>query len=175
MPDGATHKLAEISNQDLPPTGSILNLDLSDYISPATTLRIVALGALTSADILKIDEISVSIEQPETLAQTHHNQLYELGDENLAIAKSGQIQNVNGDITGLTLKLLGATDGDSFESAQFDGINLAQENTPEGTLIRHFTGWGGWLLHHLSCSMSYCSCLWLPGKEPLNASYDNRS
>ncbi len=67
MPDGATHKLAGISNRDLHPTGSILNFDLSDYISSATTLRIVAPGVLTSADILKFDEISVSIEQPETL------------------------------------------------------------------------------------------------------------
>ncbi|WP_108819687.1 Ig-like domain-containing protein [Pseudovibrio sp. Alg231-02] len=140
LADGSVHQIGEISSLISHTQSQTINLDLSDYISSATTIRLVAPADLTAADTLRIEELTVSIVQPEPLEQQHFEASFQLGDDDLAIAKSAKIDGVQDEISGLTLKLFNAQNGDHLNFLDVDGVQSQLEDNVSGVMTLTFSG-----------------------------------
>ncbi|KZL18625.1 Cadherin domain protein [Pseudovibrio axinellae] len=140
LADGSVHRIAEISSLNDSEESQTLSLDLRDFISSATTIRVVAPGDLTSADILKIEDVVVSVDHSEALEQQHYEANYQLGSEGLAIAKSAQIDDTQEQITGMTLTLYNAQSGDELLYTPADGLTSTLEDAGNGMLILTISG-----------------------------------
>ncbi len=140
LADGSVHQIGEISSLIGHTQSQSIKLDLSDYISSATKIRLVAPADLTAADTLRIEELTVSIVQPEPLEQQHFEASFQLGDDDLAIAKSAKIDGVQDEMSGLTLKLFNAQDGDHLNFLDIDGVSSQLEDNGSGVMTLTFSG-----------------------------------
>ncbi|WP_109315386.1 Ig-like domain-containing protein [Pseudovibrio ascidiaceicola] len=140
LADGSVHQIGEISSLQNHTQSQRINLDLSDYISSATTIRLVAPAELTAADTLRIEDLTVSMTQPDTLEQQHFEASFQLGDDDLAIAKSAKIEGMQDEISGLTIKLFNAQSGDLLNFTDVDGVISQLEDNGNGTVILTFSG-----------------------------------
>nr|WP_244271898.1 Ig-like domain-containing protein [Pseudovibrio denitrificans] len=140
MADGSVQRIAEITDTEDHSQSRTINLDLSDHISSATTIRLVAPGDLTSADTLRISDLTVSIEQLAPLEEQHLDATYQIDGEDLAVAKSAKIDGLQEPITGLTVKLFNAQNGDVLNYTAIDGINGELQDSDNGVLTLNFSG-----------------------------------
>ncbi|GHB43110.1 hypothetical protein GCM10007094_35650 [Pseudovibrio japonicus] len=140
IPDGSIHRISEITSmEDLTQSKSI-SLDLSPYISPATTLRVVAPAELTGSDVLRIADLLMAIEQSEVLQQQNFESSYQLGGETLAVAKSAEIDGAQSEVTGMTLTLSNAKDGDELVFDPASGVTNSLDEDGNGVLTLTFSG-----------------------------------
>ncbi|MFS8184683.1 DUF5801 repeats-in-toxin domain-containing protein [Pseudovibrio denitrificans] len=140
MADGSVQRITEITDTENHLQSRTINLDLSDHISSATTIRLVAPGELTSADTIRISDLTVSIEQPDPLEEPHIDTTYQIGGEDLAVAKSAKIDGLQEPITGLTLKLFNAQNGDVLNYTAIDGLNGELQDSDNGVLTLNISG-----------------------------------
>ncbi|QUS58823.1 DUF5801 repeats-in-toxin domain-containing protein [Pseudovibrio brasiliensis] len=140
MAEGSVQRIVEISSTDNHSQSKTISLDLSNHISSATTIRLVAPGELTSADTLRISDLTVSIEQPAPWEEQHLDATYQIDGEDLAVAKSAKIDGLQEPITGLTVKLFNAQDGDVLNYTAIDGLNGELQDSDNGVFTLNFSG-----------------------------------
>ncbi len=140
MPDGSVHRVAEISSMEEVSQFKSISLDLSPYISAATTLRVVAPAAISSTDVLRIADFALAIEQPEALELQNFETSYQLGGDILAVAKSAEIDGVQSNLTGMTLMLSNAQDGDELTFTPVSDVTSSFDMAENGVLNLTFSG-----------------------------------
>ncbi|WP_244421404.1 DUF5801 repeats-in-toxin domain-containing protein [Pseudovibrio sp. FO-BEG1] len=140
MADGSVQRIAEISSTEDHSQSKTISFDLSNHISSATTIRLVAPGELSSADTLRISNLTVSVEQPDPLEERHIDASYQIGGEDLAVAKSAKIDGLQEPLTGLTLKLFNAQNGDVLNYTAIDGLTGELQDNNNGVFTLNFSG-----------------------------------